>query len=149
MLEVTSAAFPADGAIPSKYTCDGEGISPPLAWAGVPDNARSLAILVDDPDSEGHPFLHWLVSDLPPELHNLDEGAAVPHEAQVAESDAGNMSYYGPCPVNGNHHYHFHVYALDTVLGHQPESRDEFLSSIEGHILDEGELIGTYQRVSA
>jgi hypothetical protein len=146
MLEVTSAAFPADGAIPSKYTCDGEGISPPLAWAGVPDDARSLAILVDDPDSEGRPFLHWLVSDLPPELHNLDEGAAVPHEAQVAESDAGNMSYYGPCPVTGNHHYHFHVYALDTVLGHQPESRDEFLSSIEGHILDEGELIGTYQR---
>jgi Raf kinase inhibitor-like YbhB/YbcL family protein len=146
MLEVTSAAFPADGAIPSKYTCDGEGISPPLAWAGVPENARSLAILVDDPDSEDRPFLHWLVSDLPPELHNLDEGAAVPHEAQVAESDAGNMSYYGPCPVTGRHHYHFHVYALDTVLRHQPESRDEFLSSIEGHVLDEGELIGTYQR---
>jgi hypothetical protein len=149
MLEVTSAAFPADGPIPSKYTCDGEGISPPLAWSGVPDNARSLAILVDDPDSGDHPFLHWLVSDLPPELHNLDEGAAVPHEAQVAESDAGNMSYYGPCPVNGRHHYRFHVFALDTVIGHQPEGRDEFLAAIQGHILDEGELIGTYQRARA
>lgn len=149
MIEVTSAAFASDGEIPSKYTCDGEGISPPLAWSGVPDDARSVAILVDDPDSGDRPFLHWLVADLPVELHALDEGAAVPHDAQIAETDAGNRSYYGPCPVSGRHHYRFHVFALDTVLGHQPEGRDEFLSEISGHVLDEGELVATYQRASA
>ena len=149
MLQVTSPAFQSDGEIPSKYTCDGEGVSPPLTWSGVPEEARSVAILVDDPDSGDHPFLHWLVADLPPELEHLDEGAPVPHEAQIAESDAGNMSYYGPCPTSGKHHYRFHVFALDTVIGHQPENRDQFLSEIAGHILDEGELVATYQRVNA
>jgi Raf kinase inhibitor-like YbhB/YbcL family protein len=149
MLEVTSPAFPADGAIPSKYTCDGSGISPPLSWSNVPDSAKSLAILVDDPDAPNGPFLHWLVTDLPPEVHELDEGGALPHEANVTETDAGTASYYGPCPSSGRHHYRFHVYALDTVLGQRPASRDDFLSAISGHVLDEGELVGCYQRAKA
>lgn len=148
MIEVTSTAFQPDGPIPSKYTCDGYGVSPPLAWADVPPDTRSIAILVDDPDSPDHPFLHWLVTDLEPTIHRLDEGGALPHEAQVGESDAGTASYYGPCPSQGRHHYRFHVYALDTVLDRRPDSRDDFLSAIEGHVLDEGELIGTYQRQS-
>ncbi len=148
MIELTSSAFPRDGAIPSKYTCDGFGVSPPLTWSDVPDGTRSVAILVDDPDAPDRPFLHWLVTDLPPSLHALDEGGTVPHESSIAESDAGTASYYGPCPSSGRHHYHFHVYALDTVLGRRPEGRDDFLSAISGHVLDEGELIGTYQRTA-
>jgi Raf kinase inhibitor-like YbhB/YbcL family protein len=149
MIELTSSAFSPDGEIPQKYTCDGYGVSPPLAWSGVPDNARSLAVLVDDPDSANHPFLHWLVTDVAPEIHGFEEGGAVPRDAQVGESDAGTASYYGPCPSRGRHHYRFHIYALDTVLGHRPEGRDEFLSEIAGHVLDEGELVGTYEHPSS
>jgi Raf kinase inhibitor-like YbhB/YbcL family protein len=149
MLELTSSAFPSDGPIPSKYTCDGYGVSPPLAWTKVPDGTKSVALLVDDPDAPGKPFLHWLVTDLPPEVHRLEEGGALPHDAQVGESDAGTASYYGPCPASGRHHYRFHVYALDTLLEHRPENRDEFLRSIEGHVLDEGELVGVYERARA
>jgi len=149
MLEVTSPAFQPDGSIPSKYTCDGYGVSPPLAWSDVPPDTRSVAILVDDPDSTDRPFLHWLVTNLPPDIRHLDEGSALPREARVGESDAGTASYYGPCPAAGRHHYRFHVYALDTVLDHRPDSRDDFLGEISGHVLDEGELVGTYERVRA
>ena len=121
-------------------------MSPPLAWSEPPPETKSVAILVDDPDAPQGPFLHWLVADLPPELHELDEGAALPHDANIAESDAGTASYYGPCPPDGTHHYRFHVYALDTVIGRRPEGREEFLHAIEGHVLDEGELVGTYAR---
>lgn len=145
MIQVTSS-FPPDGEIPNKYTCDGLGISPPLAWSPVPQRTRSVAILVDDPDAADRPFLHWLATDIPPSVCSLEEGGALPHEAEIAESDAGTHSYYGPCPSNGRHHYRFHVYALDTVLGHQPASRDEFLAEIAGHVLDEGELVGSYER---
>lgn len=146
MLDVTSPAFQSDSAMPSKYTCDGYGVSPPLVWSKVPDETRSVAILVDDPDAGTAPFLHWLVADLPPSVQHLDEGAALPHDAQIGESDAGTASYFGPCPPSGRHHYHFHVYALDTVLGRRPESRDDFLHAIEGHVLDEGELVAEYER---
>lgn len=149
MLEVRSTAFPPDGSIPSKYTCDGYGVSPPLAWSEVPADTQSIAILVDDPDAPGQPFLHWLVADLPPTLREIDEGSALPREALVAESDAGTASYYGPCPPAGRHHYRFRVYALDTVLGHRPGSREDFLSEIDGHVLDQGQLIATYQRARA
>ena len=147
MIEISST-FPPDGEIPRAYTCDGLGISPPLSWSAVPDATRSVAILVDDPDSADHPFLHWLVADLPPSVHSLEEGGAMPHESEIGESDAGTASYYGPCPTSGRHHYRFHIYALDTVLGHRPASRDAFLAEIDGHVLDEGELVGTYERAT-
>jgi Raf kinase inhibitor-like YbhB/YbcL family protein len=146
MLQVTSPAFQPDGMIPSKYTCDGYGVSPPLAWSKVPDDTQSVAILVDDPDASDQPFLHWLVADLPPTIQHLDEGGALPRDSRVAESDAGTASYYGPCPTDGCHHYRFHVYALDTPLGRRPENRDDFLRAIDGHVLDEGELVAQYQR---
>jgi Raf kinase inhibitor-like YbhB/YbcL family protein len=146
MIDVSSPAFGPNESIPSKYTCDGYGVSPPLDWSAVPDATRSVAIMVDDPDAPNGPFLHWLVADLPPELHHLDEGGTVPHDAFVAESDGGTASYFGPCPPQGRHHYRFHVYALDQELGRRPEGRDDFLASIEGHVLDEGELIAEYER---
>jgi Raf kinase inhibitor-like YbhB/YbcL family protein len=146
MIQVYSPAFGPDDTMPRKYTCDGFGVSPPLAWGDVPDTTESVAILVDDPDAPTRPFLHWLVCDVSPTLHSLEEGGALPRDAEVAESDAGTASYYGPCPSHGLHHYRFHIYALDTTLGHRPESREQFLEEIEGHILDEGELVGTYER---
>jgi Raf kinase inhibitor-like YbhB/YbcL family protein len=146
MIELYSPAFGPDEAIPKKYTCDGFGVSPPLAWADVPKTTKSIAIVVDDPDADAKPFLHWLVTDLPPTIHSLHEGGALPHDANVARTDAGNASYYGPCPSHGRHHYRFHIYALDTTLGHRPESREEFLTEIAGHIVDEGELVATYER---
>lgn len=146
MIEVTSTAFDTNRSIPAKYTCDGYGVSPPLEWSPVPDATASVALLVDDPDADGAPFVHWMIVDLPPELRHLDEGAAVPHDAFVGESDAGTASYYGPCPASGRHHYHFHVYALDTTLERRPTSREDFLTAIAGHVLDEGELISDYER---
>jgi hypothetical protein len=146
MIDVTSSAFEPDEPIPSKYTCDGYGVSPPLAWSKVPEATQSVAILVDDPDQAETPFLHWLVTDLPPDLRELEEGGGLPHDANVAESDAGTASYFGPCPAAGRHHYRFHIYALDTTLGRRPEGREDFLRSIEGHILDEGELVASYER---
>ena len=146
MIDVSSPAIRPDEPIPSKYTCDGEGLSPPLAWNNVPEGTQSVAILVDDPDAGKRPFLHWLVTDIPPSINHLAEGAAMPRDANVAESDAGTASYYGPCPPSGSHHYRFHVYALDTVLGRRPEGREDFLSAIGGHVLDEGELVAQYGR---
>ena len=148
MIDVSSPAFEPDAKIPAKYTCDGYGISPPLAWSNVPSNTQSVAILVDDPDAGDKPFVHWLVTDLPPEVRRLEEGGALPHDAYVAESDAGTASYFGPCPPAGRHHYHFHVYALDMILGRRAANRDDFLRAIDGHILDEGEIVGTYERAS-
>jgi hypothetical protein len=149
MLQVSSTAFEPDGSIPSKYTCDGYGVSPPLEWSKVPEDTQSVAILVDDRDSGARPFLHWLVTDLPPTLRHLEEGSALPRDARVGESDAGTASYYGPCPSSGLHHYRFHVYALDMVIGRRPENRDDFLRAIEGHVLDDGELVGAYTRAHA
>ncbi len=149
MIEISSSAFQPDGTLPSKYTCDGDGVSPPLNWTHVPENARSVALLVDDPDAPNGPFLHWLVTDIPPDVDHIYEGGAVPHEAFVGESDAGTASYYGPCPVSGKHQYRFHLYALDTVIGHRVDSREDFLSAIAGHVLDEGELVAQYQRAQA
>ncbi len=145
MLEVTSSAFGANETIPPRYTCDGEGVSPPLSWSNVPDSTRSVAILVDDPDAPDGPFTHWLVTDLPPTARTLAEGGVLPREASTGKTDAGNTSYYGPCPTHGRHRYRFHVYALDTTIG-RAASREDFLSAIDGHVIDDGELVGTYQK---
>jgi Raf kinase inhibitor-like YbhB/YbcL family protein len=145
MLDVKSSVFGANETIPAKYTCDGEGVSPPLSWSNVPDATMSLAILVDDPDAPNGPFTHWLVTDLPPTITTLGEGCALPHEASISKSDAGNTSYYGPCPAQGCHRYRFHVYALDTTIG-RTKNREDFLSAIDGHVLDDGELVATYQK---
>lgn len=149
MIDVSSRVIQPDAPIPSKYTCDGEGISPPLAWSDPPIGTESIALLVDDPDAPDGPFVHWMIADLPPDVQHLEEGGAVPHDAYVGESDAGTASYYGPCPPTGVHRYRFHIYALDTTIGRRPKNREELLSAIAGHVLDEGELVGTYQRASA
>ncbi|HEY1811428.1 MAG TPA: YbhB/YbcL family Raf kinase inhibitor-like protein [Kofleriaceae bacterium] len=144
-IEVTSAAFAADSAIPLEFTCEGDDVSPPLAWSRVRDGAQSIAILVEDPDAPNHPFTHWLITDLPATTTSLPRGAAPPRGASEATNDRGKRGYAGPCPPSGTHHYHFHVYALDTTIG-CPSSKAEFLSKIRDHVVDEGELVATYAK---
>jgi len=146
-LTVTSTAFSAHQPIPPEYTCDGAQASPPLAWSAVPDKTRSVAILVEDPDAPGGAFTHWLVTGLAPEIQQLTVGAALPAGAAVAKNGKGETGYVGPCPPDGQHRYHFHVYALETTIP-APGSKDDFLASIKGHVLAQGELIATYKKVA-
>jgi Raf kinase inhibitor-like YbhB/YbcL family protein len=142
-LTVTSSAFKANAEIPTEFTCEGSEVSPPLAWSAVPNNTRTIAIFVDDPDAPRGSFTHWLVTNLPSTTTGLLAGAALPEGAVAAKNDKGNMGYAGPCPPSGRHRYSFHVYALDTSLPH-PASKADFFAAIQGHVLAQGELTGVY-----
>lgn len=144
-LTVTSTAFQADSSIPSEYACDGAGESPPLSWTNVPPEAKSIAILVDDPDAPKGTFTHWLVTNIPPSETSLSAGGSLPTGAAAAKNSKGTMGYTPPCPPSGTHHYRFHVYALDKTLA-KPTSRAAFMKEIKGHVLAEGELVGMYQK---
>lgn len=144
-LKVTSSAFTNNGAIPADYTCDGAQTTPPLSWSNVPKSARAVAVLVEDPDAPSGAFTHWLVTGIPGTIASLSSGGALPEGAMVGKNGKGDTGYFGPCPPSGRHHYFFHVYALDTTIP-GPATKEDFLSSINGHILAEGQLIGTYQK---
>ena len=147
---ITSSAF-ADGArIPAHYTCDGENISPPLTFAGVPTGAVSLALIMDDPDVPKHLrpdglWVHWVVFDMPADVREIGEGA-VPAGTMGANT-RGALAYGGPCPPDREHRYFFKLYALDVKLG-LPEgaTRDEVLAAMEGRVLAGAELMGKYMR---
>lgn len=147
-LKVTSSAFGANGAIPSEYTCDGAQTTPPVSWSNLPKNTRTVALLVEDPDAPSGAFTHWLVTGIPGAITSLSSGGTLPDGAMVAKNGKGDTGYIGPCPPSGRHHYFFHVYALDTTIP-GPATKEDFLSSITGHILAEGQLIGTYQKSGA
>src|SRR5262245_46282373 len=110
-ITVTSTAFRDGGSIPTKYTCDGAGVSPPVAWTGTPGDAKALALVVDDPDAPRGTFTHWVLLDLDPAVASIQEGTT-PTGAKQANNSAGKASYAGPCPPSGTHHYRFTVYAL-------------------------------------
>lgn len=155
-LKITSSAFEAKEPIPGRHTCDGEDLSPALAWSGVPEGARSLALIMDDPDAPPGTWIHWVLYDLPGEATGLPEG--VPKEEKLESGAAqgqcwgvdsfSRVGYYGPCPPPGApHRYFFKLYALDTVLGLAPRaSKAEVLKAMEGHVLAQAELMGTYER---
>jgi Raf kinase inhibitor-like YbhB/YbcL family protein len=149
-INVSSPAFVAGDAIPVQYTCDGAARAPTLSWSGLPAGTQSVAILVDEPDAKDGPFTHLLVTNLPPEQTTVDLGAALPADASVLRNDAGTLGYLAPCPEDGAHHYHYRVYALDLKVRRAPATRAvtraSFLRGIQGHILGEGELVGTYER---
>jgi Raf kinase inhibitor-like YbhB/YbcL family protein len=153
-IRLRSPAFPDGGAIPELYTCDGQDRSPPLAWSGVPEAARALALVCDDPDAPSGPFTHWLLYNIPPSVHELKEGlpagAHVPLNSGAARqgtNDFGQLGYGGPCPPSGTHHYHFRLYALDTELALAPgANRAQGLGALKGHVLAIGKLMGTYTR---
>lgn len=152
-LSITSPAFAPGAAIPTKHTCEGPDLSPPLAWTGVPDNARSLALVVDDPDAPDPAapkvvWVHWVVYDIPPGSTGLAANAArTGTGGRDGVNDWKAAGWRGPCPPMGRHRYFFKLFALDTPLGdlHQP-TKAQLEKAMEGHILARGELIGTYQQ---
>ena len=147
-ITVTSPAFQEGGAIPKKYTQDGENVSPPLAWSGVPAEAKALALIVRDPDAPGSDFVHWIVYNLPPTTTELPEAAPVlPAPGAEGTNDAGKLGYVGPAPPSGTHRYYFTVYALDGQLDLQTGAdKRQVRDEMSGHILAEGALMGTYRR---
>jgi Raf kinase inhibitor-like YbhB/YbcL family protein len=146
--QVSSTAFEPNGAIPKKYTGEGQNISPPLMWTGLPEGTKEIALICDDPDApRAEPFVHWVAYKIPANLTGLPEGSA--QGALEGENGAGRTGYIGPMPPEGSgvHHYHFKVYALDTELEAEAGlTKDRLLEAMEGHILADGELIGTYER---
>ncbi|MCU0356401.1 MAG: YbhB/YbcL family Raf kinase inhibitor-like protein [Cyclobacteriaceae bacterium] len=142
-LRLSSEAFPNLGEIPRKYTCEGINISPPLHVEGFPSGTKSLVLVVEDPDAPAGTWIHWLMWNIPP-VHDLHEGDA---SGVQGLNDFGVTVYGGPCPPSGSHHYHFKVYALDTVL-ELPEgsTRQELEWAMDKHIVAYGELIGRYKR---
>lgn len=150
-MAIASAAFEPDGLIPAEYTCDGEDISPPLSWQGVPEAAQSLVVIVDDPDAPGGTFVHWVMYGLSSDVAALP--AAVPPAAELEEgrrqgkNDFGNLGYGGPCPPRGIHRYVFKVYALDKSLALEAgASKRQVLEAISGQVLAGGKLVGRYGR---
>jgi Raf kinase inhibitor-like YbhB/YbcL family protein len=116
VITVTSDAFGDGRPIPRRFTCHGDGTSPPLEWRGVPKSAKAVALVVDDPDAPDATFVHWVVLDMRPTTTGIDKGS-VPPGAVEAQNGAGDASYTGPCPPSGTHHYRFTVYALNARTG--------------------------------
>jgi Raf kinase inhibitor-like YbhB/YbcL family protein len=143
-IDVTSSAFAHDEAIPVVYSCAGQNISPPLAWSGVPNDAREVAVVVDDPDAPRGTFTHWILYGLPPSTSSLDENST-PVEAKQAKNSAGRAAYAGPCPPSGTHHYRFTVFALDELLDlSEGADTDEALDAISEHAVAQGQLVGLF-----
>jgi Raf kinase inhibitor-like YbhB/YbcL family protein len=155
-IRLQSPAFPGGGTIPKLHTCDGKDVSPPLAWSGVPENARSLALICEDPDAPRGTWTHWVIFDIPASVKELGEGVPAQERVKVTaggetalqgKNDFDKVGYGGPCPPSGTHRYFFRIYALDTELSLGPgTTRQDLLRSIQGHVLAEGDLMGRYSR---
>ena len=151
--ELTSTAFAQGEPIPVKYSCDGEDISPLLTWGDPPDGTQSFVLIMDDPDAPVGTWDHWILFNIPADMRGLEENLPITGKNQDPESIfVGNNSwnradYGGPCPPGGTHRYFFKLYALDTTISLLPGvNKQELLSAMEGHILAETELMGTYSR---
>jgi Raf kinase inhibitor-like YbhB/YbcL family protein len=145
-LEITSGAFDHGGSIPPRHSCEGENVSPPLSWAGVPDGTRSLALIVDDPDAPVGTFTHWLAWGIDPAAGGLADGEAAPREGR---NGFGTVGYGGPCPPpgHGRHRYFFRLQALDVDLDLEAGAdREELERALGGHALESAELMGRYAR---
>jgi Raf kinase inhibitor-like YbhB/YbcL family protein len=154
-LKVTSSAFQQGGSIPAKYTCEGQDVSPPLAWSGAPGNIKSYALIVDDPDAPDpakpqRVYVHWVLYNMPASTTSLPENASksgLPKGAVQGKNDWGKAEYGGPCPPIGRHRYFFKLYALDTTLtGLSSPTKSDLEKAMKGHVVDSGELMGTYQK---
>ena len=151
-MKLTSSAFQAGQAISVKYTCEGENISPPLHWSDVPAGAKTIALICDDPDAPGGTWAHWILYDLPVTANHLAENVPVSESLSVGAkqgiNDFKRVGYGGPCPPPGKpHRYYFKLYALDIDLRLKPRAtKQQLLRAMDGHILAEAQLMGTYQR---
>jgi Raf kinase inhibitor-like YbhB/YbcL family protein len=154
-MTLTSPAFPENGKIPREYTCEGADTSPELRWGGIPAGTQSLALIVDDPDAPDPAaprmtYVHWVLYNLPPDADGLPAGVPydrLPAGTQQGLNDWGRPGYGGPCPPIGRHRYFHKLYALDTVLtGLDRPTKAQLLAAMEGHVLAQAELVGTYQK---
>jgi Raf kinase inhibitor-like YbhB/YbcL family protein len=151
-LSLSSSAFSEGGPIPSRYTCEDRDVSPPLSRSGAPSGTKSLALIVDDPDAPDprapkRTWVHWVVYDLPPDAGGLPEGGPLPGGSREGRNDWGRTGYGGPCPPIGRHRYFHKLYALDTTLGDLGRpTKAEVEKAMEGHVLAEARLMGTYQK---
>ena len=151
-LTLTAEAFAPGQAIPIKYTCHGQDISPPLAWSGAPAGTQSLALVMDDPDAPMGTWVHWVVYNIPADAAGVSEGASqakavafnLPAGAQQGMTSFRRAEYGGPCPPSGVHRYVFHLYALDTILAQQGMDKAALLEAMQGHVLAQGELTGVF-----
>jgi hypothetical protein len=153
-LALTSSAFRDGESIPVRHACDGEDLSPPLAWTGAPVETRTFALVCEDPDAPRGTWVHWLLWNLPADACELGQGVPprpeLPSGARQGLNDGGDLGYGGPCPPPGKpHRYFFRLYALDTALNLPPGvNRPDLEAAMAGHILAQGTTMGTYERES-
>jgi Raf kinase inhibitor-like YbhB/YbcL family protein len=153
-MTLSSPAFQQNGHIPSKYTCEGEDVSPPLVWKGVPDGAKGLVLIIDDPDAPDPKapkmvWVHWVVYNIPPDAESLPENAGktrLPQGAVLGLNDFKKTEYGGPCPPIGRHRYVHKLYALDVRLDLRGATKSQIERAMQGHLLANAELIGTYKK---
>jgi Raf kinase inhibitor-like YbhB/YbcL family protein len=150
-MKITSSAFAEGAMIPARYTCDGQDISPPLAWADVPGGAAALALICDDPDAPAGTWVHWVAFNLPPGAGGLPEGTPAAKTLQAGGVQATNswrrIGYGGPCPPSGTHRYFFKLYALDSMLSLSGNATaKDVQAAMKGRILAEAQLMGRYKR---
>lgn len=152
-MQITSPEFEDGGEIAAKFTCQGSDVSPALAFSDVPDHAKSLVLIVDDPDAPDPKapkttYVHWVLYDLPPDTKGLPEGVkTLPAGTKEALNDWKRTGYGGPCPPIGRHRYFFKLYALDTTLSALDKpTKPELLTAMQGHVVAEAQIVGTYQK---
>jgi len=156
-IKITSPAFAEGEMIPKKYSCDGERVSPPLKWENIPEDAKSLVLISDDPDAPAGTWVHWVVYDMSPSINELPED--IPTVELLEDIEGLNLTgkqgvnsghrigYQSPCPPYGTHRYYFKIFALDTMLNLKPgASKKKVLKTMEGHITAQGQLMGKYKR---
>jgi hypothetical protein len=152
-LELTSDAFTNGQAIPAKYSCKGKNISPALTWTEPPAATQSFALIMDDPDAPGGTWVHWVLFNIPVDARALQEDLPItgkntdPNAIYVGKNSWGDTSYGGPCPPSGTHRYFFKLYALDSTISLLPgATKEQLLREMEGHILAQAELMGTFSK---
>jgi Raf kinase inhibitor-like YbhB/YbcL family protein len=152
MLQLKSPAFNAEGNIPSRFTCEGDDVSPELSWTGAPQGTKSFALIVHDPDAPRQGgWTHWVVFNIPANASRIPEnapkGSELPGGGVQGRNDSGAQGYMGPCPPSGTHRYYFRLYALDTTLGlSEKTGKSELEKAMQGHIVAQAELMGRYKK---
>lgn len=151
--QLISTAFDQGRPIPQKYSCDGDDVSPPLAWGEPPAGTQSLALIMDDPDAPLGTWDHWILFNIPADVRELQEDLPIagknvdPNAIYAGNNSWGRPEYGGPCPPSGTHRYFFKLYALDTTINLLPgATKKELLKAMDGHILAESELMGSYTK---
>ena len=152
-IQLTSDTFAQGQSIPAKYTCVGKDISPALMWTEPPAGTQTLALIVDDPDAPIGTWVHWVLYNIPASTRSLPEDLQItgknvdPNAIYVGKNSSGNVGYNGPCPPNGTHRYYFKLYALDATINLLPgATKEQVLKEMDGHILTQGELMGTFSK---